>query len=230
MFTETTSYDFRIPSHSVVAPHIELVHLCASDPGYRDVLRIRASAFGVPESEAGNEFDLYSDHYCAYVNGMPVGALRVTRAVCGPLDCEEHVPMQALAAYRNHISSSSRFCQIKGAAPNANIAERLIKAAWQDQIRRGSRIDIICVRPSVVRYYARRGYRLVEGSYFVNPFRTKPNYVMLFTADPRQGGPLQQLLRGIEDTIPLETIRKCVPLVDSERPWATLMRRGMAAA
>lgn len=150
--------------------------------------------------------DAHSEHYTARLGSRLVGALRVTRAAAGPLDCEAHYPAAVTACWRHLLTSAGSFAVDPRISRELRIARRLIEFAWMDQLPRGSRLDVINVHERAIAYYGILGYELLEDSFFVHPRLRTPSHVMVFPAAPSLCSPLSHLFEPLSDPFGLERL------------------------
>lgn len=196
---------------------IRILSTDASGPVYDDILSIRQHVYGYDRAAAIHDTDGYSELYCAYVQGVASGTMRVTRAVCGKLDCEEFYPQPLVETFRNQLGSASGFCILKNLDPSLRLARMLIEAAWIDELPRGYRVDVISANERGVRYYQRMGYKLIADSAFVHPTYGTPSYAMAFVADANGGTPLDHLFQHVTYGVTVEDLGQTVVFDESPR-------------
>lgn len=193
---------------------------------FDDVLRVRAAVYGNRIGARADETDGHSEHYLCASGGRPLAALRVTRAACGPLDCQEFLPGTLLAEYGGRLGSASRFVALRDAQGSTKIAQLVVEAAWRDQLGRGIRLDVMNVHERAVKYYGKLGYELLAESFFVHPKWKTPSRVMLFPATANRDTPIRPVFEALSDPLELETLTRVVSL----SPWAEFMRSKISRA
>ena len=180
---------------------ISLIKTSASGCVYEDILTVRRQLNDRSRADAISPDDQGTDLYCAYVDGMPVGTIRVARACQTQLDCEEYYPQELLNKFRNNIGTASHFAVLQNLDPSLKLAKVIIESAWEDQIKNGYRIDVINAHERGVSYYQRLGYKVVEGSFFIHPRLGTPSYVLVLVADPSGNSSLKHCFQGVADPI-----------------------------
>jgi hypothetical protein len=196
----------------------------AGSAAFDKVLQLRSLVTRRPVAPAC-AIDRYSEHYVASFEGTVIGALRVTRAARGRLDCEEHFPPRLVSAYREQLTSASSFVAWQQVPRQLALARRLVEFAWQDQLPRGTRVDVINVHERAVTYYGQLGYELVAGSAFTHPRYGTPSRVMVFAARPGLPGPLAALFEAVDNPVRREDLLRQVELT----PWQELRPQTVSA-
>lgn len=196
--------------------HCEFVSGDSSDVDLlRDVLFIRQETdSGWPSQHT--TADSYSDHYCLYIDGNPAGAISVTSAKFGPLLFEEFYPSALVETYRHCLASAYHLRvlpEYRQGAPlgtSMNIGRTICLKTWQDQLRKGCRLDVINVEPRLVPYYRRFGYVLCEGYDFDCPIFHTRICVMILPADGTRNSLIQDFARNLTDPVSLTDVRICL--------------------
>lgn len=155
-------------------------------------------------------FDEYSHHYLLSVNAQPVAGLTVTRLMDGPIDCQEHYPLEMLVRFRDLIGSACKLCIDQRRSPSKSLGRSasrlLVRAAIGHQVELGMRLDLINLVPAMVPYYRRLGYRLIEASDFVHPSLGTASKVMWLAADPDTRSVHQDLFQVITNPLPSASV------------------------
>ncbi len=172
---------------------------CFGSPAFRELLALRSKVNRRGGISTPDAVDEHSEHYSARLGDRLVGALRVTRAAAGPLDCEEHYPPSLLHQWRSLLTSAGSFAVDASVSPELRVARRLIEFAWLDQLPRGSRLDVINVHERAITYYGILGYELLADSFFIHPRLGTPSHVMVFPAAPLLCSPLAHLFEQLTD-------------------------------
>jgi hypothetical protein len=187
--------------------------ISATNSAFNAVLQLRAAVLrgssGVPQTDPEDE---YSEHYCAFSGGCLVAALRVTRASQGPLDCEEHYPQALLEQFRPQLCTASRFVAVRSLPVEWRIPHKLIRYGWVDQLKRGTRLDIINIHRRALSYYGGLDYELLKDSFFTHPRWGTPSLVMVFPATASRATPLHDLFAGIPKPLELAELERVVEL------------------
>ena len=196
---------------------IRVAHTGAAGQVYDDVLAIRGEVYGLAPEKRPEPSDAHSELYCAYWEGRPVGTIRTTRSVQGPLDCEEHFPPGLVADLRPQLCSSSRLCMLRDVPTGLNIPRLLIEVQFLHVVQElGVRLDLIAVHQRALRYYTRLGYCVLGDSFFLHPFRNAPCHVMGFPVDARRLNPLSHLYKDIKDPLSIETLQRYARIISVE--------------
>jgi hypothetical protein len=188
---------------------------------FAEIITVRSLVYRREPSSLFDPVDEYSEHYVVHNAGTPVAALRVTPCSSGRLDCEEFMPHQLLAKFRDKTVSATRFVALPSIQRTTQIPQLLVAAAWEDQLRRNIRLDIINVHERAVRYYGKLGYELVAESFFIHPTWRTPSHIMVFPASPDRPSPIQPVFRGINDPCDLSSLKEFVTLAS----WRSFRRR-----
>lgn len=192
---------------------------------FAKVLAVRSQVYGCEAAAMPDTVDEYSEHYLCLWGEKPVSALRVTRRSAGPLDSEEFLVPSLVSRWKDAISSASRFVALPEIQVTTKIAQLIIEAAWRDQLRRGTRLDVINVHERAVRYYGKLGYELVDQSFFLHPKWNTPSHVMLFPATPHRVSSISPVFDGISEPFDLKALRDDIALAD----WRTFRRAGLSS-
>src|SRR5690606_30828641 len=110
---------------------------------YNDIISIRCQTDPRWPDQKTAE-DNYSDHYCMYVDGNPVGSLGVTRALDGGVFLEQFCPPQILDQFHDVLVSAYRFRileqyrQTSTRVPGISLSRHMVREAWRDQIAKGA--------------------------------------------------------------------------------------------
>ncbi|MCC7477969.1 hypothetical protein IT575_05870 [bacterium] len=199
----------RVSEHNpvaAVAPQVSLALCSSQSKNFDEVLELRSRVIRRHGQAAADPVDSYSEHYTARLGQRLVGALRVTRAACGPLDCEQHYPRNLTCNWRGLLTSAGAFVLDSQAPRELRIARRLIEFAWMDQLPRGSRLDVINVHERAITYYGILGYELLAGSFFIHPRLGTPSHVMLSPSSPGTASPLADLFELLPDPFHLSEL------------------------
>jgi hypothetical protein len=197
----------RIARTHIASPVVMIERVASDEAAFKDVLALRAAGYAIAPGRCRDETDDYSDVVVAYVEGRPAGTLRITHAMRGRLDCEEHFPAALVERHRPRLGSASRFC-VGRHGVGLPIARMLIEAGWRLALDQGTRLDIIDVHARATRYYRRLGYHLLHWPGFTHPLLGTPSRVMAFTTEPDRATPLAHLLAGLEDHVRVQEIRE----------------------
>ena len=79
----------KSPERALNDVRVTILRTTGSSLVYEDVLAVRCVAWGVSRAAAVLSSDSRSEHYCAYLGGEPVAAIRVTRAAEDSLTRDE---------------------------------------------------------------------------------------------------------------------------------------------
>jgi len=180
---------------------------------YNDVLTVRNQTDPRWPDQTTEE-DNYSDHYCMYVENLPVGSLGVTRALDGELFMQEFCPPQILedfhevlvAAYRFRILDAYR--QTSSRVPGISLSRHMVREAWREQISRGAALDIINIESTHVRLYQRMGYVLCEGYNSMDPELGTPSCIMLLPVDPARKSFISDIIKDADVTVSLNDVMR----------------------
>jgi hypothetical protein len=166
---------------------------------YRDVLEVR----NLTDSrwpDQTSPVDDYSDLFCLYYNGIPIGSVGATRAINGPIFMEEFCPPSLMDQYRDFIVSAYRFRLIQKFRRSSPYAKGMtlsfitVKEGWREQLRKGAGIDVINIEASYVPLYKRLGYLLYEGSEYIDPVLGTPSCIMFLPVDPTRSSIIQDII------------------------------------
>jgi len=167
---------------------------------YSNILSVRVNTDS-RWADQGTPVDNHSDHYCMFVNKVPVGSLGVTRLLEGEVYLNEFCPPQLFEDYRDSLVSAYRYRILsdfrRGSAlvPELQLSKYLVREAWREQIRKGARIDVINIEMTHVPLYQRMGYVLCEGYNYLDPVLGTPSGVMFLPTDPDRSSIIQDIVR-----------------------------------
>jgi hypothetical protein len=206
------------------APHVHVASGTVADTLlYHDVQTLREKTLHDDAPEWGGPFshqtfyDGYSEFYCAYVDGRPLGALTATRAGRGRLACEEYYPRDFLREERDRVVSTTQLNVITPTETDGFSRRRIIRLLvtrmWQDQLARGIRYDLIHASVRHMATYRQLGYLQVARSFFVHPVSRAPSYVMLLPADRSHACCVHDLFRGLTSPASAENAGKYLELI-----------------
>ena len=127
----------------------ELVSGRKSDSNlYSDVLTVRSNTDPRWDDQT-TQVDNYSDQYCMFVNKTPVGSLGVTRLLDGDVYLSEFCPPQLFEDFQDSLASAyrfrilSEFRRSSTLLPGLQLSKHLVREVLREQIRKGSRLDVI---------------------------------------------------------------------------------------
>lgn len=179
-----------------------------------DILQVRNEVYQSKDiSSLIFAFDSYSDQYRLSLGGDPSGCLTVTRALEGEIDCFEFYPESILETYHEQIVSALKFRILNTVFKNLHAHSRmlsstLVRTAWQDQLNKGARLDLINVERSYIPYYRRMGYHLIDDSNFTHPILGTDSYCMFLPADPNIKSIAQDLFQQADNPLYLEDVQR----------------------
>ena len=139
---------------------------------YRFRYRIHAEQLDRPQRYADHvrqqiqdPLDLFARHVVAYERGEIIGVIRCN--LCGEGDFGSHEQLYGLPHLseieREAYSVTSRLIVAKHRRRSRLLVD-LAKAAYAENLRRGSRHDLTDCRPPLPRFFRRLGYRTVRKS------------------------------------------------------------------
>ena len=166
---------------------------------FEQVRLLRKAAYRLDSLGLTCSIDDYSHVYLLSRGNVPVGTIRVTDALAGPMECQEHFPEVLRTDHAAKTGSASRFCLWPGGAPPF-AARLLAEHAWADALDREIRCDVIDVSRRAVTYYQKLGYKTVPGRSFRHPVLGTSSVVMVAVASPGFQGSLAWLLGQIAET------------------------------
>lgn len=181
----------------------ELVRMRATAPAFeRDVLPLRAKVYGRPAAACRDAFDEDGEHYVSYQHGVPMYAVRVTRASESPIECEECYPAELIERFRDCLVSCGRFVRNPDVPGGAARASDFLAACWADLIARGVRIEISNATDRLLPYYRTFGYTTLRVPTFRHPVWHTESYTICFIADPTLPGSVNARLPAVVDPAP----------------------------
>ena len=219
------------------------VYRCTScSPLFQLVLEARAEVYGEAEPGATiDSFDGHSEQYVALGPGGVTYAMRATRDSKGPIECQEYYPRQLLEVLKDKVVSAGRFFRKPGIRTTRKASIEFIALAWADQVRLGSRLDVINATERLLRYYQRLGYVRHETGTFRHPRWHTESHVLFMPADPSRTSPLQGAFSKCADPLTLERLQEALrPITktgespflgaDTSDTLALVLRRSRSAA
>jgi len=182
---------------------------------YLDILNVRNDPYNHSNLlELAYPFDFYSDHYRLMVDGITAGALTVTQARNGTIDCEEYIPKALVENFREVICSACKFRVIKQRIKHIEkrskmeLPMQVLKSAYKDQLNKGSRLDIINAHKTFSRYYTKMGYLPIENSDFIHPVLGTESIIMYLPVDPSRKTAVQDLFAQYDDPLMLSEVQR----------------------
>lgn len=182
---------------------------------YHDLLNIRNNPYNYSDKfKMVFPFDKYSDHYRLSIGGKATGALSVTQAKNGRVDCEEYIPECLVDSYRDVISSACKFRIIKQRIQHLqnrskmDLPKQVLKTAFKDQLTKGTRLDIINAHKSFARYYRQIGYVSIDDGGFIHPVLGTDSLIMYLPADPSRTSMGQDLFEKCDNPLMLSDVKK----------------------
>jgi hypothetical protein len=160
--------------------------------------------------------DQYSDQYCMYVDGTPVGSLGVTRALDGDIYLHEFCPPQLLDAFRETIVSAYRFRilpefrRTASQVPGLSLSRYMTRESWREQIAKGAGLDVINIERTHAPLYARMGYVFCEGSEYLDPVLGTPSCLMFLPVDPDRPSVIQDIIRENDIRVSVLEVTRCL--------------------
>lgn len=170
-----------------------------AEPAFRDVLGLRASAYGRDEAGKHEEVDDYSMHFAAYTaNGRIVGAVRATCRKDGPLESEAYYPKWLLEEFSTKLSAVSRLC-VDPAIVGSRLPHDLTQFAWSMVLPLGIRIDVSKARVKAIPFYLKMGHFFVrEATFQFDRWNAKCGFVAC-PANAEYGGVFSSIFSTISD-------------------------------
>lgn len=184
-----------------------------------DILQVRNEVYKLADfTSLIFPFDKYSDQYRLSLEDRPSGCLTVTRALEGEIDCSEYYPEALLETFHEEIVSALKFRILNTVfkdlhAHSRMLSSTLVRTAWQDQLNKGARLDLINVERSYIPYYRRMGYHLIEDSNFTHPTLGTDSYCMFLPADPNSKSIAQDLFQQADRPLYLDEVQRVLTRV-----------------
>ncbi|MCC6221298.1 MAG: hypothetical protein IT291_08680 [Deltaproteobacteria bacterium] len=182
---------------------------------FRDILTVR-NATDDRWPDQRTSVDYHSDHYCMYVDNLPVGSLGVTRALDGEIFMAEYCPPRLLEEFHDSLVSAYRF-RIKKEyrrsstlIPGISLSRQIVREAWREQISKGAGIDVINIEKSYARLYEAMGYVLCDGSAYTDPVLGTESCIMFLPVDPNRESFISDIIKESDFHIPIERVMKCL--------------------
>jgi hypothetical protein len=191
------------------------------ETAFSTILELRHSVYENGELAHADSFDPYSEHYLAIIRGAPVAAMRVTRKVVGPIECEEYVPESLLRIKGSVICSACRFVALPSVQASTRVAEVLTEVVRMHQAKLGTRLDVINVHERAVKYYGRLGYVLVADSFFWHPKWNTPSHIMVLPVTPNREVKMRHVFEDVIDPLEMDELETLVRF----QPWQEFQRR-----
>ena len=195
----------------------------SDDLAFALVLELRQAVYNAGELSQPDKFDPYSEHYLVLMQQRPVAAMRVTRKVVGPIECEEYFPEPLIRAKGSVICSASRFVALPSAQANTKVAEILTEVVRTHQAKLGTRLDVINVHERAIKYYGRLAYELVADSFFWHPKWNTPSHVMVLPVTPNRDVRMRHVFADVKDPLEIDELEKLVQL----EPWREFRRKAV---
>ncbi len=186
---------------------MEVLHCQGTtDPLYQAVQEIRRDG----SERVYHDFDEYSYHYVLHLHEKPLGTLTVQAACDGDLDCQSFYPRALVERHRERVIGTCKMRIRRGAESPMEALRTLIRSAWIDQIRRGTRVSIANSEPRLTAFYRRIGFTYVPGFDFVHPKLGTQSQVLVMAADPNHRSFCQDLFALLPDPVSQQaTIHLC---------------------
>lgn len=198
------------------APNCKIVSGRITDKQlYKDVSSVRQLTDPRWPDQRTKE-DAYSDHYCAYVDGLPVGSLGVTRAIEGDMFLQQFCPSQLVDEFHDLLVSAYRFRildayrQTSPRVPGISLSRHMVREAWREQIAKGAGLDIINIEDTHVRLYQRMGYILCDGYEYIDPEIGTPSCIMFLPIDPTHKSFISDLAQEAAITVSIDEVLRCL--------------------
>ena len=175
---------------------------------YQTVRSVRASRNPGP-SEFG--FDAHSYHYLMTLAEEPIGCVTATCYRDGPVDCQDHYPpLWLFDRYGESLVSICKSNVVGSPVAGLRTFRRLVRSVWADQLRRGTRVDVINVTRDNQRIFHRIGYRVIDGYDFTHPSLGTDSITMCLSADPGHRSFFQDLHQEVSDPLPMTEVLAAV--------------------
>lgn len=171
-----------------------------------DIQYVRRNSRGA--AQTWDRQDDYSSHYCAYMLGKPVAALRITRASLGTIECEDIYPRRLLEKYRASLANSGRFCALPSLENSRRIGISVLRAAWREGIAQGCRLDVTNCHVRGLIYYQRLGYWPLRNGTFWHPYLGTPSHIIAITVDGRDKSVFQDLFLEAPSPLTRDQVEK----------------------
>ena len=189
--------------------------LASHEALYNDILSVRYKTDSRwPDQRTAA--DKYSDHYCMYVDGTPVGSLGVTRLLDGEIFLQEYCPQALLDTFHDTLVSAYRFRIVQDyrrtspKTPGVNLSRHMVREAWREQIRKGAMIDVMNIELIHFPLYQRMGYELCEGSEYNDPILGTPSGIMFLSTDPDRPSVIQDIVKEMGVTLRSESVQRAL--------------------
>ncbi|EMI55912.1 N-acyl amino acid synthase FeeM domain-containing protein [Rhodopirellula sallentina] len=183
------------------------------NPLYDQIVKIRSDEQG-QRSEFG--FDRYSYHYALFVDDRPVGTMTATRLADGKIDCEEAYPQKLLRTFRDEIYSTCKFRIHRSRCSSMKTLRAMVRAVWQDQLSLASRLVLINAETTLVPFYRRMGFHVIEGSDFVHPALGTESVALMMPADPNRRSFFSDLFDDLEDPLWMDVVQAACDFDNAE--------------
>jgi len=172
--------------------------ISVKSPEFKEVLRLRAIAYGREEAGQEEYVDGHSLHFIVRGDFGILGALRVTCRCHGALESESFYPEWLLDEFGNSICAASRMCVIPEIKASSSIPVELTKFAWSTVLPLGIRIDVSKARLKAVPYYLKMGYHFIRDSVFEFERWKTCCGLIAYPANPEYKTNLSKIFSGIE--------------------------------
>lgn len=150
--------------------------ITANSQYFNDVISIREEY----SNDVVDSYDNDASIYVIYQQNTPLGTTRVIEARTSGLDFEEALPFTIEERFRRFICSASRLAATQRQNVPKLLINLLIGVAGRDQLRQGTRFDLIACRDRLIPYYRRIGHQVLPYPPIIHP-RTGANcHLMLW--------------------------------------------------
>lgn len=160
--------------------HIEgeltLFKITTNSQRFNDVISLR-------EEHSDDVVDLYDDNasiYVIYQQNSPIGTTRVIEARTSELDFERALPFKIEERFRQFICSTSRLAITQRQNVPKSVINFLLGVTAQDQLRQGTRFDLIVCRERLISYYRKIGHQVLSYPPIIHPRTGVSCHLMLW--------------------------------------------------
>jgi predicted GNAT family N-acyltransferase len=134
------------------------------DPLARQILRLRADAYGRAQAGQADELDVSSTHFVSVDDsGNVIAAIRMTKSSDCRLESQDVYPDDLFSLFGNQLGACSRFC-IDQRYRNTSTGKRLLRYAWMESLDYGMRLDVSKARVDAIPFYLKIGYMFLPGT------------------------------------------------------------------
>ncbi|MFN8390866.1 MAG: hypothetical protein U0136_11295 [Bdellovibrionota bacterium] len=186
-----------------------------NDELFNDILKVRHQTDDRwPDQRT--PVDEYSDHYCMYVDGQPVGSLGVTRALDGDVYLHEYCPPPLVDEFHDSLVSAYRFRILHDfrrssqLVPDIALSRHMVREAWREQISKGANLDLINIEKTHVPLYQRMGYVVCDGYDYLDPILGTPSCLMFLPVDPDRPSFIRDIIMETDVRLPVARVLRAL--------------------